>query len=58
MSERTYIVTLHDRRDLENFYDEMEFPGSGGYTPTRSVKCRVRRDLSRNTHYNLTDEDC
>ena len=57
MSERTYIVTLHDRRDLENFYDEMEFPGSGGYTPTRSVKCRVRRDLSRNTHYNLTDEE-
>lgn len=57
MSERTYIVTLHDRRDLQNFYDEMEFPGSGGYTPTRSVKCRVRRNISRNTHYNLTDEE-
>lgn len=57
MSERTYIVTLHDRRDLENFYDEMEFPGSGGYIPTRSVKCRVRRNLSRNTHYNLTPEE-
>ena len=57
MSERTYIVTLRDKRDLQNFYDEMEFAGSGGFVPTRAVNCRVRRDLSRNTHYNLTAEE-
>lgn len=58
MSERTYIVTLRERGDLESFYDEMEFPGSSSaFVPTRSVKCRVRRSISRNTHYNLTPEE-
>ena len=58
MSKRTYIVTLRDKRDLANFYDEMEFAGSSNsFVPGREVKCRVRRNLSRNTHYNLTPEE-
>ena len=58
MSKRTYIVTLRDKRDLANFYDEMEFSGSSNsFVPGREVKCRVRRNLSRNTHYNLTPEE-
>ena len=58
MSEKTYVVTLRDRGDLESFYDEMEFSGSSSaFVPERPVKCRVRRSISRNTHYNLTPEE-
>ena len=57
MSERLYIVTLHDRRDLENFYDEMEHTGSRNHLPTREVRVARRRPISRNTMYWLTDEE-
>lgn len=57
--ERNYVVTLKEHGDLQNFYDEMEFSGTGstGKVPVRAVTCANRRDISRNTHYLLTDEE-
>jgi hypothetical protein len=51
---REYVVTLKDKADLEQFYLEMENPGSYGSSPVRSVECVNRRPISRNTHYMLT----
>ena len=57
-TKREYIVTLHDRSDLGNFYDEMEHSGSRyGYTPERVVDVAARREISRNTHYWLTNAE-
>ena len=54
---REYIVTLHRREDLEEFYDDMETPGGNLYIPDREVDIKLRRPLSRNTHYWLTDRE-
>lgn len=51
---REYVVTLKDKADLEQFYLEMENPGSYGFAPERAVECANRRLISRNTHYMLT----
>lgn len=51
---KEYVVTLHDRGDLEAFYDDMETPGGNLYIPDRSVDLALRRPNSRNTHYWLT----
>ena len=45
MSDKEYIVTLHRKEDLEQFYNEMEL------TDYALVK---KRPLSRNTHYLMT----
>lgn len=55
--EREYIVTLKRREDLNDFYEDMETPGGNLYIPNRRVECHLRRDISRNTHYLLTDEE-
>lgn len=55
--EREYIVTLKSREDLDAFYEDMETPGGDLYIPNRMVKCHLRRDISRNTHYLLTDDE-
>ena len=47
MSERLHIVTLHRHEDLEGFYTEMEDNG---------FRLSMKRPLSRNTHYWMTDE--
>jgi len=58
MSElKEYVVTLNKYEDLDQFYTEMETSSSGSYTPSRVVDCAVRREISRNTHYMLTDEE-
>lgn len=54
---KEYIVTLHRREDLEEFYDDMETPGGNLYIPDRAVDVSQRRSISRNTHYMLTDEE-
>lgn len=54
---KEYIVTLHQRSDLENFYDDMETPGSPGCVPERECHCCNRRPISRNTHYMLNDDE-
>ena len=47
MSEKVYVVTLRRREDLEQFYTDMS---DAGY------RLQLKRPISRNTHYYLTDE--
>ena len=47
MSEKIYIVTLHNREDLDGFYDDMKDNG---------FRLNMKRPISRNTHYWMTDE--
>ena len=47
MAEKEYIVTLKTKDDLNQFYIDMELKG---------YSCAVKRPLSRNTHYYLTEE--
>jgi len=54
---REWIVTLHNKEDLEDFYNDMETPGGNLYIPDRAVDLVNRREISRNTHYMLTDEE-
>jgi hypothetical protein len=54
---KEYIVTLHNKEDLEDFYNDMETPGGDLYIPDRAVDLQHRRAISRNTHYMLTDEE-
>jgi hypothetical protein len=55
MSLKEYVVTLHNTVDLESFYEDIETPGGNLYIPNRAVPVHVRRPMSRNTHYMLTD---
>jgi hypothetical protein len=54
-----YIVTLKDHNDLDDFYEDMETLRKTKYNcmPERSVECCCRRPNSRNTHYDLTQEE-
>lgn len=54
---KEYIVTLKDRKFLEEFYYDMETEGGKLFIPNRKVSCCKRRNISRNTHYLLTDEE-
>ena len=47
MSEKIHIVTLHKKEDLEGFYTEMESKG---------FVLDAKREISRNTHYWMTEE--
>ena len=47
MSEKIYIVTLHKKEDLEQFYIEMKDKG---------FRLNAKRPISRNTHYWMTEE--
>lgn len=55
--QKEYIVTLKKFEDLDNFYEDMETLGGNLYIPDRKVDCHLRRPISRNTHYLLTDEE-
>ena len=52
-----YIVTLKNKEDLDQFYDDLETPGGPECVPDRCVECALRRDISRNTHYYLSQEE-
>lgn len=54
---KEYIVTLHNKEDLDAFYEDMETPGGNLYIPDRAVDLADRRPISRNTHYYLTDAE-
>ncbi len=55
--EKEYVVTLKSFDELDQFYDDMETPGGNLYIPGRVVDCALRRNISRNTHYMLTDDE-
>lgn len=52
-----YVVTLKSYDDLESFYEDMETEGGSITIPGRRVDCCARRNISRNTHYMLTEEE-
>jgi hypothetical protein len=54
---KEYIVTLRNFEDLELFYQDMETTGGNLYIPNRTVDVALRRPISKNTHYYLTDEE-
>ena len=54
---KEYIVSLSSYEELEKFYDDMETPGGTEFVPEREVECSLRRPISRNTHYNLTETE-
>jgi hypothetical protein len=54
---KEYIVTLKNKDDLDAFYEDMETPGGNLYIPNRAVECVNRREISRNTHYMLSDAE-
>jgi hypothetical protein len=54
---KEYIVTLKNKDDLDAFYEDMETPGGSLYIPDRAVECANRREISRNTHYMLSDAE-
>jgi hypothetical protein len=57
MQKREYVITLHSKDDLDSFYNDMETPGGNLYIPYRAVPVHVRRSISKNTHYMLTDAE-
>ena len=54
---KEWIITLHNKNDLESFYEDMETPGGQLYIPGRAVQCSDKRPISRNTHYMLEDDE-
>jgi subtilisin family serine protease len=52
-----YIVTCRTREDLQSLYEDMETPGGSLHIPDRAVDLVHRREISRNTHYMLTEEE-
>lgn len=55
-----HVVTLRSYEELNDFYTEMETHndcGCHGVCPSRSVECALRRPISRNTVYMLTEEE-
>lgn len=52
-----WIISLHNREDLEGFYEDMETEGGNLYIPNRAVELASRRPISRNTHYMLTFDE-
>lgn len=57
MERKEWVVTLHNKEDLEDFYNDMETPGGNIYIPDRAVDLVNRRIISRNTHYMLTHDE-
>ena len=52
-----YIVTCTSYENLQSLYDDLETPGGTLYIPDREVELVHRREISRNTHYMLTEEE-
>lgn len=57
-AQKEFIVTVRDYDLLEEFYTDMESAETSAvHLPKRSVPCVLRRPVSRNTHYFLTDDE-
>jgi subtilisin family serine protease len=55
--EKEYIVSLKNKEDLDNFYQDMESKCRKKNVPSRKVELCNRRPISRNTHYYLTESE-
>ena len=55
---KEYIVTLKNHNDLDDFYTQMEESSAENEEiPSRPCNCCCRREISRNTHYDLTEAE-
>lgn len=54
---KEYVVTVRNRSDIDSFYDDMESVSGDTHIPNRRVDIAQLREISRNTHYYLTDEE-
>lgn len=55
-----HVVTLRSYEELDDFYTEMESKNDTGChecCPSRQVECALRRPISRNTVYMLTENE-
>ena len=58
MSEmQEYIVTAKTMDDATSLLDDMETLGGDLYIPNRQVEVAQRREISRNTHFLITEEE-
>ena len=58
MSElKEYIVTAQTMTDADSIIEDMESPDGNLYIPNRQVDITQLRELSRNTHFMLSDEE-
>jgi hypothetical protein len=55
--KKEYIVTVRNRSDIDSFYDDMDSNFGTEFIPDRKVEIAHVREISRNTHYYLTDEE-
>lgn len=54
---KEYIVTAKTMDDATSLLDDMETPGGDLYIPNRQVEVTQRREISRNTHFLISDEE-
>ena len=52
-----YVVTAKTMEDATSLLDDMETPGGDLYIPDRQVVVAQRREISRNTHFLITEEE-
>jgi len=57
MDMKEYIVTCKSRENLQSLYNDMETEGGTLYIPNREIELVDRREVSRNTHYKLTEDE-
>jgi plastocyanin len=54
---KEYVITCKSYAVLQSLYNDMETEGGTLYIPNRAVEVTNRREVSRNTHYKLTEEE-
>ena len=54
---KEYVVTVKNKSDVDSFYDDMDSENGTDYIPNRKVQIAQLREISRSTHYLLTDEE-
>ena len=52
-----YIVTAKTMDDATSLLDDMETVGGDLYIPDRQVTVTQRREISRNTHFLITEDE-
>jgi hypothetical protein len=55
MRKKEYVITLKNKDDLLEFYNDMETVGGSLSIPNRAIPVENRRPISRNTTYLLTE---
>ena len=54
---KEYIVTAFTMADADSLIEDMETPDGNLYIPSRQVEIAQLRNISRNTHFLLTEEE-